>query len=306
VSKPAAANRSLLKMVMNGDEEYDYADFSEPASTQWVVDDAVYGVPFSTSPFITIFNKDLFAAAGLETPDVLATNGEWTWEALQSSAQAIADQTDSWGFVGNDGGTTMYGSNPWGTLIPLLRAYGADIITDNECTMNSEAGNIAIQLIHDMVYADRSTVPPGDETVFWTGDVGITFGQISRLSNLDEAEFEWGIAELPSGPAGFNPVIGQAAIVAFDGVNNENQEIAADFVRFLTTETGVTRMTQFFPPARLSVLGSDEFLTTNPRVSAEDMENVVARQIAEGFVLTSHSNFVEIELTGGAALDLLW
>ena len=77
-------------------------------------------------------------------------------------------------------------------------------------------------------------------------------------------------------------------------------------MRYLTTKSSVTLMTQFFPPARLSVLASEEFLTTNPRVSAEDMENVVARQIAEGFVLTSHPNFVEIELIGVAALDTLW
>ena len=286
--------------------DYDYADFSEPASAQWVVGDAVYGVPFSTSPFITIFNKDLFAAAGLETPDVLAAKDEWTWEALRSAAKTIADQTDAWGFVGNDGGVTMYSTAPWGTVIPALRAYGADTIVNNECVMNSEEAVAAWQMLHDMIFVDRSVVPPGDETVFWTGNVGMTFGQISRLSNLDAAEFEWGITVLPSGPAGFSPVIGQAAIVAFDGANNEKQELAADFVRFLTTKAAVTLMTQFFPPARLSVLASDEFLTTNPRVSAEDMKDVVARQIAEGRVLTSHPNFLEIELVGGAVLDLMW
>ena len=117
--------------TLKGDAEYDYADFSVPASAQWVVGDAVYGVPFSTSPFITIFNKDLFAAAGLDTPDVLEAKGEWTWEALRSAAKAIADQTDAWGFVGNDGGAAMYSAAPWGTVMPALRAYGADTIMNN-------------------------------------------------------------------------------------------------------------------------------------------------------------------------------
>lgn len=295
-----------LGETLRGDEAYNYADFSASASAQWVVDEAVYGVPFSTSPFITIYNADLFEAAGLSTPAELAEEGEWTWDALREAAATIAEETESWGFVGNDGASAMYSTNPWQTLIPLLRAYGADVLKDNECVMNSEEAVSALGLMHDMVYEDRSTVPPGDETVFWTGDVGMTLGQISRLSNLDEAEFEWGIAPLPTGPAGSNPVIGQAAIVAFDANNNGNQAQAADFVRFLTTETGVTLMTQFFPPARLSVLSSDEFLTTNPRVNADDMENVVAAQIANGRVLTSHPNFPEIELTGGVILDELW
>ena len=49
-------------------------------------------------------------------------------------------------------------------------------------------------------------------------------------------------------------------------------------MRFLTTKEDVTLLTQFFPPARLSVLDSDAFLTTNPRVSPEDMKNVIARR----------------------------
>jgi multiple sugar transport system substrate-binding protein len=295
-----------LAPTLKGDPEYDYADFSVPASAQWVVGDAVYGVPFSTSPFITIFNKDLFAAAGVDTPDVMAANGEWTWDALRTAAKAIVDKTDSWGFVGNDGGAAMYSPAPWGTITPILRAYGADIIANNKCVLNSDQGVEAMQLLHDMIFTDKSVVPPGDETVFWTGDVGMTFGQISRLSNLDNATFGWGIAPLPSGPAGYKPIIGQAAISVFNGKNNKKQELAADFVRFLTTKDGVTLMTQFFPPARLSVLDSDAFLTTNPRVSPEDMKNVIAPAIAEGTVLTSHPRFPEIELTGGAVLDMMW
>jgi multiple sugar transport system substrate-binding protein len=295
-----------LAQTLKGDPTYDYADFSVPASAQWVVGDAVYGVPFSTSPFITIFNADLFAAAGLDTPAVMAANGEWTWDALRSAAKAITDQTDAWGFVGNDAAVTMYSPAPWGTITPLLRAYGADIIADNKCVLNSEEGITAMQLIHDMIFTDRSVVPPGDETVFWTGGVGVTFGQITRLANLDDADFNWGIAPLPSGPAGYKPIIGQAAIAAFNGANNKKQEQAADFVRFLTTKEGVTLMTQFFPPARLSVLDSDAFLTTNARVSPEDMKNIIAKAIAEGTVLTSHPRFPEIELTGGAVLDMMW
>lgn len=295
-----------LGETLRSDADYDYADFSEAASAQWLDGDGVYGVPFSTSPFLTIYNKTLFEAAGLETPDVLYANGEWTWEALRESAATIADSTDAWGFVGTDGGAGMYQTLRYATLLPLMRAYGADIIADETCVANSEGAVEAVSLLHAMIFEDLSTVPPGDETVFWTGDVGITFGQISRLSNLDEAEFEWGVAPLPVGPAGESPVIGQAAIAVFNGVNNENQAIAADFVRFMTTQDGVTQLAPFFPPARYSVLESEGFLTGNTRVSAEDMAGVVAPAIANGTVLTSHARFPEIELTGAVALDTLW
>jgi multiple sugar transport system substrate-binding protein len=111
---------------------------------------------------------------------------------------------------------------------------------------------------------------------------------------------------MPSGPAGESPVIGQAAITVFNGPNNTQQDIATDFVRFMTTQDGVAQMAPFFPPARLSVLGSEAFLTGNSRVSEEDMAAVIVPAIANGTVLTSHPRFPEIELTGAAALDTLW
>lgn len=291
---------------LRADESYDFADFSEAASSQWRDGDAVYGIPFSTSPFFTIYNATLFEAAGIDTPDVMYANGEWTWETLRGAAKAISDATDSWGFVGTDGGSGMYQTQRYSTLIPILRAYGSDIIEDGACVANSAEAVEALTLLHAMVFEDMSTVPPGDETVFWTGDIGITFGQISRLSNLDEAEFEWGIAPLPLGPAGESPVIGQAAFAVFDGPNNTNQAVAADFVRFLTSANGVTQLAPFFPPARYSVLESEEFLNGNSRVNPEEMAGVIAPAIANGRVITSHARFPEIELTGAVALDTLW
>jgi multiple sugar transport system substrate-binding protein len=295
-----------LSDTLQSDETYDYDDFSPPALGQWLDGDAVYGIPFSTSPFVTIYNKTLFDEAGLESPDVLAERGEWTWEALAAAAKTIKEETGQWGFVSHDASLYLANGQRWGTIVPLLRAYGTDIFDADGCTMNSDAAVEAFSLVHSMIFEDQSVVPPGSEVVFWGGEVGVTFGQLSRLSNLDEADFEWGITRMPSGPAGDVAIIGQAAIVVFDGENNERQAAAADFVKFLTTKEGVEMMAKFFPPARQSVLESDIFLTGNPRVSEEDMANVVAVSIADGSVLTSHKNFPEIELLGATALDLVW
>ena len=296
-----------LSDTLKSDAAYDYADFSESAMGLWVKGDGVYAIPFSTSPFLTIYNKTLFDQAGLETPDVLVSRGEWTWDALADDAKAIKDATGSWGFVSTD--AALFGStgNAWATMIPLLRAFGTDIFdANNACTMNSDGAVQAFSLLHKMIFDDQSTVPPGSEEVFWSGNVGVTFGQISRLSNLDDAAFEWGVTLMPSGPAGEVYLIGQAALATFNGKNNKHQEIAADFVKYLTSQQGVAMMAPFFPPARMSVLHSPEFLTGNSRVSPEDMENVVAATIAKGSVVSSHKNFPEIDLIGATALDELW
>jgi len=287
------------------DEEYDFADYSEPALATWMVDDAIYGIPFSTSPYLSIYNATLFEEAGIPTPIEMYENGEWTWENLFDAAATIQAETDAWGFFGNDG--RLYTPDAWGTLVPLMRAYGTDIFNaDNECTMNSPEAIEAYTALHEAIFVDEIVAPPGTEASFFAGDAGITLGQLSRLTNLDDADFEWGIAPLPAGPAGEVPVLGQAAINAFDTNNNDNQDLAADFVKFLTTRDSVVTMLTFFPPARLSVLEDPVFLESNPRVDAESMEQVIASAIGSGSPLLGHPNFPEIELTGGAVLDLLW
>lgn len=295
-----------LSGVLSADEAYDYADFSDPALGLWKDGDALYAIPFSTSPQFTLFNKTLFDEAGIDDPATRAANGEWTWESLADAAKTIKDETGAWGFVSSDAALYTSAGHAWGTLVPLLRAYGTDIFNaDNECTMNSDEAVAAFELLYSMIFDDQSVVPPGSETVFWSGDAAVTFAQTSRLSNLDDAEFEWGITTLPAGPGGDVSVIGQAAIAVFDGRNNEHQDIAAEFVKFLTTKEGVAQHAAFFPPARLSVLESDDFLNSNSRLGPDDMQ-IVADAIANGSVLTAHANFPEIELLGATALDLMW
>src|SRR5688572_2311300 len=65
-----------LGPVLRGDESYNFDDFSQSALELWTEGDAVYGIPFSTSPFIVLYNRDLFAAAGIPAPDELITSGE--------------------------------------------------------------------------------------------------------------------------------------------------------------------------------------------------------------------------------------
>ena len=86
-----------LGPALNSAEGYDLADFSEPAMGLWADGDAVWGVPFSTSPFMIYFNKDMFDAAGLEDPLTLASKGEWDMDAFRAAAKALAEANDAYG-----------------------------------------------------------------------------------------------------------------------------------------------------------------------------------------------------------------
>ena len=103
---------------------------------------------------------------------------------------------------------------------------------------------------------------------------------------------------------GNNPVIGQAAIGAFS--RSKNGELAAELAAYMTNKECVARIAGIWPPARQSVLDSEEFLSSNSRISPEQMKNAVAASIATGRVLPAHELYPQISVEAQMAYDKLW
>jgi multiple sugar transport system substrate-binding protein len=268
----------------------------------WQKDSAVYGVPFSTSPFVVFYNQSLLNEKGLENPNELYAKGEWTWEAMRTMSNKLADTSHGvYGFESMDG--QGYDSRVWEVLVPLVRSNGGDIWQGETCTLDSSVAVEAIELYHDMIFKDKSAVPPGENGSFFNGQAALTYTQISRASKLDEADFEWGIAPMPAGNAGAAPIIGQAAVVVFK--DSPNRELAEEFVAYMTNKAGVATMAEFFPPARASVLDSDAFLSSNTRLSPDAMR-IVANEINNGSVMPAHANLSNIKSSTKGVFDKLW
>ncbi len=292
----ASGNLAVLNDALTA---YNPEDIAESALALWKDGDSVYAVPFSTSPFIMLYNADLFAQAGAKTPDELIAEGNWTWESFREVSKQIKDATGVWGFQTVDG--DGYNTRTLHTLLPIIRSFGGDAWNENgEVLIDTDESIAAVQLFHDMVYVDGSVVPPGDESSFYTGAAAMTVSQISRVSNLDEVTWKWGMTTLP----GNVPVIGQAALGAFS--KGKNAELAAELVAYMTSEPCVARIAGIWPPALYSVLESEAFLTSNSRITADQMANAVAASIATGKVLPSHTLYPQIEVEAKMAYDKLW
>jgi len=290
-----------LAPTLNATEGYDFADFSEPALGLWTSQGKVYGVPFSTSPFVIFYNKDMFDKAGIEDPLTLAAKGEWDMEMFQEVARRLTEANGKFGFEFKDG--QGYDTRIMHALMPPIRAYGGDVWSNQECGFDKPEAVAAVQQLHDMVFKDKSIVPPGETGDYFSGNAAMTINQISRASLMEKAGFPWGIAPLPAGPAGESPVIGQAAIVVFTA--GKQKDLAAEFVAHMTNEENVATMAQFFPPARNRVLGSDAFVTSNMLIPAEQMA-IVADAIAKGKVLPSHEKSPQILAAMKPRVDALW
>jgi multiple sugar transport system substrate-binding protein len=302
---PAFAGAGVLEDLaptLSAAEGYDFADFSEPALGLWTEDDKVWGVPFSTSPFVIFYNKEMFDAAGLEDPLARAGKGDWAMAKFQEVAKALTEASPGkWGFEFKDG--QGYDSRIMHALMPPIRAYGGDAWADGECGFDDPEAVAAVQQLHDMVFTDRSIVPPGEQGDFFSGNAAMTINQISRASLMADAGFAWGIAPLPTGPGGESPVIGQAGIAVFAA--GQQKPLAAEFVAHMTNQENVAIAAQFFPPARQSVLDSDAFIASNQLIPPEQMK-VVADAIAKGKVLPASENSPQILAAMKPRIDALW
>ncbi|MBJ2357746.1 ABC transporter substrate-binding protein [Sphaerochaeta sp. S2] len=300
---PAFIESGLLANLNDGMKAYDPQDISSDALELWSKDGNVYAIPFSTSPFFILYNEDLFAKAGVKTPEQYAAEGAWDWEAFKMASKTIKEKTGVWGFQTVDG--QGYDARILHNLAPIVRSYGGDFWTDDgQVLINSDASVAAVQLFHDMVYQDVSVVPPGNQSDFFAGNAAMTVGQISRVSKLNDASFAWGIAPMPSGPEGKSPVIGQAAIGAHS--KGKQAALASELVAYMTNKDSVAAMSGIWPPARKSVLESEAFLTSNKSVSKEQMQNAVAASIKTGRVLPSHVKYPQIEVESKMVFDKLW
>ncbi len=300
---PTFVSSSLLADLSSALQEYDFADLSPAAMSLWEKDGKVFGVPFSTSPFFIIYNEDLFKEAGLKTPEQMKADGQWTWENFRKVSKELTDATGVYAYQTPDGGG--YDSRILHNLVPIIRSYGSDAWTDdNQILINSDESVEAVTLFHNMVYKDGSVVPPGNQSDFFAGDAAMTMAQVSRISKLEGASFNWGMVTIPEGPAGEVPVIGQAAICA--NAKSKNGSLAAELVAYMTSKSCVERMAGIWPPARKSVLTSNAFLNSNSAVTPEQMKDTVATSINNGKVLPSHRLYPQIEVESKMVWDKLW
>ncbi|MEV4810912.1 ABC transporter substrate-binding protein [Micromonospora avicenniae] len=303
-----AKNGQLVDLgpQLKDDASYQFDDFVPASFTNWQSGDQVWGVPFSTSPFFTIYNKDLLAKAGAQDPAKLAASGDWTWQTLSDLGRKVQPTlpTGSYAFQSNDGG--IYGKLVWTTLEPLIRAYGGKVFDPDtgQCQLNSPQSVAAVQAYRAMAFTDKTAVPPGNEADFFAGKAAVTFTQTSRLSQLKGAGFDWGVAPLPAGPGGPVNFTGQAGLVAFKG--GKHEKLATELLKYISGKEGTEKLASFFPPARKSVLAEAEQIYAQGPLPKDAINSVLVSGIEKGYPFRYPSAWPEVLQTSAPVFDKLW
>jgi multiple sugar transport system substrate-binding protein len=283
-----AADRLVdLTPFIEADPNFNLADFGA-AMGPWTRDGKIYGIPFTNAGNVLYYNEDIFAKAGVATPRELLEKGEWTWEKLREiSRELVAKGGARYGY--------MFGNNiftvGWQNLVDIIPAYGgAPWSADgNTCLFNDPKTVAAIQLVHDMIYDDKTHPEPGVEADFAAGDIGMSLTRPNFAFRLNDVTFKWDVVPAPSGPEGYVPSRAQNAIGVFKGAKHEDW--GAQFTVWATNPTNGALWTASASP-RLS-LQSLDILTSNNVLNAEQLERaVIPAMQSEKFQLEyTHRNY---------------
>jgi multiple sugar transport system substrate-binding protein len=172
-------------------------DLYEP----WKFDGSnMFGVPENVQSMVFFYNKDLFAKAGLATPDE-----NWTWDDVLEAADKLTiregNKTTQWGMATGD--LTVW----WGLQTLSWAQDIAFVDKELEPTkfLMSDPRNVTtMKFVQDLIYTHK--VAPNaaqaeafaqDVNPFATGRVAMVAAGGWNMSAFNQLDFEWAIAPLP-------------------------------------------------------------------------------------------------------------
>ena len=206
-------------------------DFYPSAREASTVDGKVVGVPALIDNLSLVYNKKLFADAGVAPP----TN-DWTWQDFRDAAAKLTDagsHTYGWAYV-NDGSEDTV----WRFLALLWQAGGSLLNEDNtQAAFDSDAGTAALQQLEDMAVTDKSVyLDQGNGNylnLFNGGKIAMLWTGPWDLSSIN-ADVPYGVTYLPGYNGNHETISGPDLYLLFDH-SDARAATAFDFVTWLTS-----------------------------------------------------------------------
>jgi multiple sugar transport system substrate-binding protein len=259
---------------------YNWDDFYPGEQAVATVDGRVLGVPALVDNLAVVYNKDLFAKAGIPEP-----TADWTWDDLRAAAKATTDPANKvFGMVFPvDGSETTV----W-EYEAMLWAAGGEILNDDntQAAFNSPEGVRALTTLVDInqdgsMYLDFNPDSGKSGVLFNSGKIGMLITGPWDLSGFPDVNY--GVQFMPSFDAGgsHQTIAGPDNWVIFDN-GQARVDAAWKFLSFITSPDQVLQdsLDTSHLPTRASVAGMsafEAFFTKYPgtQVFVDNLKNVL-------------------------------
>ena len=211
--------------------DIDWNDFYPSERQAATVNGKVVGVPALVDNLSLVYNKKMFAAAGVAPP----TN-DWTWQDFRTAAKKLTNagsRTYGWAYV-NDGSEDTV----WRFLAMLWQAGGELLNSDNtKPAFDSPAGLAALQQLHDMAVTDKSVyLDTGSGTylnLFNSNKIAMLWTGPWDLSSINK-NIDYGVTYLPGYNGNHETISGPDLYMIFNHSSGRS-DTALKFVNWLTS-----------------------------------------------------------------------
>jgi multiple sugar transport system substrate-binding protein len=211
---------------------FNWNDFY-PASRQIVSPGGkVIGFPALIDNLSVIYNKKLFAAAGVPRP-----SPEWTWDDFRAIAKRLTDPAKHiYGVNYPIGGDLL--DTSWRFFPGLWQRGGQILSPDNkQALFNSQAGVANLTLWQQMATVDKSVYldPTAEkaEPLFTSGHLAMFVSGPWEVPTLNEAGVDWADVQLPAVNGNHQTVSGPDNWVVFNH-SPARVNAAVEFLKWLT------------------------------------------------------------------------
>ena len=279
---------SSLAQVAAAPGLVDLTEWSQQPDVQWddfipgqtaaaTYEGRLLGVPALIDNLAVVYNKDLFAQAGLEEP-----SADWSWDDFRAAAEAMTDSSTQ------TFGTAMPADASEDTVWhfdPLLWQAGGSILSEDgtQAAFNSEAGVRALEVFRAMavddqsMYLDLQNAAIAD--LFNGGKLGMVITGPWDLSAFTDVDY--GVQVLPGFDGDHQSIAGPDFWCVFDN-GADRVQAAEEFLQWYTAPEQIKTDTLATGhlPLRQSVLNepglTDELESSFPGVGtfAQNLANV--------------------------------
>lgn len=229
---PEFASLGYLYALDGSDLLADASDyFTTPLSSD-KFNGKTYGVPQVTDSLALLYNKKIFADAGI-------TSAPKTWADVKTAATAVKAKTGKDGLFINAGGYF---------LLPFIYGEGGDLVdtASKKIVVNSDKNVAGIKVAQDLVNSGAAVKPPANDsygtmmTLFKEQKVAMIINGPWEVNNVKSAPTFGGIANLgiapvPAGSAKAGAPVGGHNYVIWSGVPAEKTAAAIAFVKFMNS-----------------------------------------------------------------------
>jgi len=275
------------------DPDIDMADFLEPTVLGGQVNGKQYGMPDNTEPYVIYYNKDAFAAAGLEDPQALFGQGKWDQAAFENSINALMSK-----------GGMKFGLafESWNYDTFCFMGGGTILDADQNPSIDKGASPQMLDFFAKLVKDGKSPSPVvgggAQLEAFRNGEVGMyLMGPWWYGALAGTTKFKYDVTGLPS----FNGVragkleIGSLAISSA----SKNPKAAWAYVKTVTDTEGLKIWSAVATPTRRSALQAAGF-------NDEQWKKDAVAMVEAGTFTPFTTKGSAVDAAAGAALDNLW